>query len=433
MNDYNFGNLLYKLRNKANLTQNELAKKLGITNKAVSKWENGKAKPTTDILKKLSILFNIPIENLLQIKEAENKKNITKIVITGGPCAGKTTAMSWIQNMFTDLGYHVIFIPECATELINAGISAKTCKDVESFQNTLMKLQIEREIIYEKAAKTIKNDKVLIVCDRGIMDSKAFLTDLQFSSILSKLNKNEIELRDNYDAVFHLVTAAKGAEEFYTLENNTARTETVEEAILVDDNLINAWNGHPHFRIIDNSSNFDNKMKKLLKEISHFLGEPEPYEIERKFLIEYPNISWLEKNCKKLEIIQTYLNSKEDEEIRVRQRGDNGNYIYTQTIKRNISDIKRIEIEKSLSKDEYLELLMNADTSKHPIRKTRYCLVYKNQYFEIDIYPFWKDKAITEIELNNENQEIEMPKQLKLIREVTNDKKYKNSELAKYN
>ena len=433
MNDYNFGNLLYELRNKANLTQDELAKKLGITNKAVSKWENGKAKPTTDILKKISILFNIPIENLLQIKEAENKKNIIKIVITGGPCAGKTTAMSWIQNMFTDLGYNVIFIPECATELINAGISAKTCKDVESFQNALMKLQIEREIIYEIAAKTIKNDKVLIVCDRGIMDSKAFLTDLQFSSILSELNKNEIELRDNYDAVFHLVTAAKGAEEFYTLENNTARTETIEEAILIDDNLINAWNGHPHFRIIDNYTNFDNKMKKLLKEISHFLGEPEHQEIERKFLIEYPNISWLEKNCKKLEIIQTYLNSSEDEEIRVRQRGDNGNYIYTQTIKRNVSDIKRIEIEKRLSKDEYLDLLMNADTSKHPIRKTRYCLVYKNQYFEIDIYPFWKNKAITEIELNNENQEIEMPKQLKLIREVTNDKRYKNSELAKYN
>ena len=433
MNDYDFGNLLYELRNKAKLTQKDLAIKLGITNKAVSKWENGKAKPTTEILKKLSILFNIPIENLLQIKEKENTKNITKIVITGGPCAGKTTAMSWIQNMFTDLGYHVIFVPECATELINAGISARTCKSVESFQKALMKLQIEREKIYEKAALSIKNDKILIVCDRGIMDSKAYLTDLQFSSILSELNKNEIELRDNYDAVFHLVTAAKGAEEFYTLENNTARTETIEEAIKSDNNLINSWNGHPHFRIIDNSTNFDDKIKRLLKEISHFLGEPEPYEIERKFLIKYPNISWLEKNCKKLEIIQTYLKSNNNEEIRVRQRGYNGNYIYTKTIKKNISDIKRIEIEKRLSKDQYLELLMEADTSKHSIRKTRYCLIHKNQYFEIDIYPFWDDKAIVEIELNSENQKFEFPKQLEIIKEVTNDKKYKNSELAKHN
>ena len=63
---------------------------------------------------------------------------IWNFVITGGPCAGKTTALSWIQNMFTELGYHVIFIPECATELINAGISGRTCKDVESFQNALI-------------------------------------------------------------------------------------------------------------------------------------------------------------------------------------------------------------------------------------------------------------------------------------------------------
>ena len=413
MNDYNFGNLIYELRMRSNLTQEELAYKLGVTNKAVSKWENGKAKPTTDMLKKLSIIFNVPIEKLLQLKESEEEKEITKIVITGGPCAGKTTAMSWIQNHFTDLGYHVIFIPECATELINAGISGRTCKDLVSFQSALMTLQLQREKIYEKAARTIKNKKILIVCDRGMMDSKAYLSSLEFATVINNLNKNEVELRDNYDAVFHLVTAAKGAEKFYTTENNTARSESIEEAVNADNKLINAWTGHPHFRVIDNSSNFEDKMKRLLKEISHFLGEPHPYEIERKFLIEFPDISWLEKNknCKKLEIIQTYLNSNIDEEIRVRQRGYDGNYIYTQTIKRNINDITRIEIEKRLTKDEYLNLLMNSDTSKHPIRKTRYCLTYKNQYFEIDIYPFWNDKAIVEIELNEENEKIEFPKQ----------------------
>lgn len=430
MNDYNFGNLLYELRSKSNLTQEELGKKLGVTNKAISKWENGKAKPTTDMLKKLSILFNVSIENLLQIKEKGENKKITKIVITGGPCAGKTTALSWIQNAFTDLGYHVIFVPECATELINAGISGKTCKSVLEFQNALMKLQIERETIYEKVAKTINNDKVLIVCDRGVMDSKAYLTNLEFTTVLNELNKNEIELRDNYDGIFHLVTAAKGAEEFYTTENNKTRTETISEAKIADDRLIDAWNGHPHYRIIDNSTNFEEKIRKLIKEISLLLGEPEPYEIERKFLIEYPDINWLNKNCKKLEIIQTYLSSNNGDEIRLRQRGTDGNYIYTKTIKRNINDIKRIEIEKKLSKDEYLNLLMDADINKHPIRKTRYCLIYKNQYFEIDIYPFWNDKAIIEIELNNERQKIEFPEQLKIIKEVTNDKKYKNSSLA---
>ena len=83
--------------------------------------------------------------------------------------------------------------------------------------------------VYEEAAKTLKNDKVLIVCDRGIMDSKAYLSSLEFATILYNINKNEIELRDNYDAVFHLVSAACGATEFYTLANNGARAESVEE------------------------------------------------------------------------------------------------------------------------------------------------------------------------------------------------------------
>jgi CYTH domain-containing protein len=49
---------------------------------------------------------------------------------------------------------------------------------------------------------------------------------------------------------------------------------------------------------------------------------------------------------------------------------------------------------------------MDADPSCRPIRKTRYCLTYKNQYFEIDVYPFWNDKAIIEIEQSDEGAEI---------------------------
>ena len=51
-------------------------------------------------------------------------------------------------------------------------------------------------------------------------------------------------------------------------------------------------------------------------------------------------------------------------------------------------------------------------------------------YIEIDIYPFWKDIAIAEIELNDENQKIELPKKLNVIKEVTNDERYKNVQLA---
>lgn len=73
---------------------------------------------------------------------------------------------------------------------------------------------------------------------------------------------------------------------------------------------------------------------------------------------------------------------------------------------------------------------MDADTTKRQIRKNRYCLTYENQYFEIDIYPFWDDKAIVEIELSDENAEITFPEQIHVIKEVTEDEAYKNASLA---
>lgn len=358
---------------------------------------------------------------------------ITKIVITGGPCAGKSTAMSRIQNTFTQMGYTVLFIPETATELITGGVAPWTCGTNAEYQKCQLKLQLEKEKIFEQAARTMAAEKVLLVCDRGTLDNKAYMTEAEFAEALGALHTNEVELRDHYDAVFHLITAAKGAEEFYTTANNAARTETVEQAAALDDKLIFAWTGHPHLRVIDNSSSFDDKMKRLIAEIAAFLGEPEPYEIERKYLIEYPDLQWLENNpsCRRIEIIQTYLNSAAGDEVRVRQRGINGNYIYTQTVKKRVTDVKRVEIEKRLSQAEYLQLLMEADPTKRPIRKTRYCLTYENQYFEIDVYPFWKDKAIVELELSDENAAVLFPKELKIIKEVTDDESYKNASLAK--
>lgn len=65
MNDYKFGNFIYNLRKKNGISQTELAEILGVTNKAVSKWENGKAKPRIEILQKMASYFKIPVEELL--------------------------------------------------------------------------------------------------------------------------------------------------------------------------------------------------------------------------------------------------------------------------------------------------------------------------------------------------------------------------------
>ena len=136
-------------------------------------------------------------------------------------------------------------------------------------------------------------------------------------------------------------------------------------------------------------------------------------------------------NCKKLDITQTYLKSTNGDERRVRARGSNGDYMYYLTEKKRLSNLKRIETERRLTQDEYLNLLMESDNNLRTIKKTRYCLTENNQYFEIDVYPEWDKEAIMEIELNDENEKINIPKQIKVIQEVTDDERYTNYQMAK--
>jgi len=99
-------------------------------------------------------------------------------------------------------------------------------------------------------------------------------------------------------------------------------------------------------------------------------------------------------------------------------------------MKKKVSAVKRIEIENQISEDEYLKLLHHADMTKQTVSKTRYCIGVEEKTYEIDIYPFWKDKAIMEIEMRDENEELIFPKFIKIIREVTGEAAYKNSVLA---
>lgn len=432
MTDFEFGNRLYQLRRKSGLSQKQLGSKAGVSNKTVSKWETGKSQPKLNIVHKLADILNVSVDDLLRTPSAE--KQVVKIVITGGPCAGKTTAMSWIQNAFTKQGYSVLFVDETATQLITGGAAPWLNTSNRDFQWHLLQLQQAKEKAFADIARTMKGHKILIVCDRAAMDNSAYMTEEDFMWVLKQMQTSKIHLRDQYDAVFHLVTAAKGAEKFYTTANNQARTETVEQATVLDDKLIAAWTGHPHFRVIDNSTGFEEKMLRLMKEISAFLGEPSPMEIERKFLISRPNIRALEQraHCERVDIIQIYLKTDDNaEEVRIRQRGSNGSYIYFMTSKKIVSGLKRVEVEKRLSQEEYLSLMVMADPACRPIRKQRFCLSENGLYYEIDIYPEWKDKAIMEIELHSEDQEIIVPDGIDVIREVTGDSMYSNYNLAR--
>ncbi len=362
------------------------------------------------------------------------KKQVWNFVLTGGPCAGKTTGLSTMEQELQNRGYYVLIVPETATELISTGIRPfNNSLDLLPFQYVVFEKQIHKEELYRKVAQMIPAEKVIIIHDRGIIDNKSYITNKQFQEILSHFSFNEVEARDRYDAVFHLVTAANGAEEFYTLANNVSRTETPEEARKLDELGISNWTGHPHFRIINNSTDFERKMERLMCEVYSALGDPTPIEIERKYLIKKPDINTLAKyvSITVIDIVQTYLKSTGNIERRVRQRGQNGNFSYYLTEKREIDSLKRAESERKVSEKDYIHYLSEIDTTLHPIIKKRICFAYKSQYFELDVFDFSKDLALMEIELTNVNSSVELPNFIDIIKEVTDDPKYRNHQIAK--
>lgn len=360
---------------------------------------------------------------------------VTTIALTGGPCGGKSTSISVLEQELTNKGYKVFIVEEMATNVITSGASPAVIDNYD-FQRMLMKLQYERNKVYDYMANNFckrTGKPVIIIYDRGIPDAKGFMSDEDYLKLIKELGYIENEIMDYYDGVFHLVTAADGAIEAYTCANNSARTETPEQAIERDKGCIRAWTGHPHLRVIKNGCTFEEKIDKLLEEVYTLLGVPVPVETERKYLIEMPNMKELHSkyDCNTVDIVQTYLIEKEEGvERRVRQRGINGSYTFYYTEKRKLSDMSRSESERKISKDEYVTLLVEADTSLHQIKKQRTCFVCDGNYFELDTYPFWNDKAILEIELTSEDKEFELPKEINIIKEVTDDNNYKNRSLA---
>ena len=359
------------------------------------------------------------------------KDTITKIVLTGGPCAGKTTALARIVEHFSGMGYYVLTVPEAATLFSQSGVDFLTANKplfVES-ERQLMEFQLEMEDRLERIAER-SGQPSLIVCDRGPMDIRAYMRQEMWDSLLQSIDKTVVELRDaRYAAVIHMSTAAKGAEKFYTLGNNAARSESPEQARAIDDRLMTVWTGHPHLRVIGNDCGFEEKINRVLKEIAHVLGVPQPIEIERKYLVE---LTGEIPNSNVSEIKQTYLLPIDGQERRLRMRGENGHSVYFLTTKIRLAADRSYEHECQISENRYLELLREANPAKRTVVKHRTCFLWKDQYFELDEFLEPKlDHLMLEIEDAEDEASVKFPPFLRVIKDVTGDAAYYNSNIAK--
>lgn len=364
-----------------------------------------------------------------------NSKEIKKIVLTGGPGGGKTTVLPICTERLLSAGYEVINVAEAATTVMNSGIKVNNgVVSVLEFQRFLLKYQL----FWENAIKSIKfkSDRPLVILlDRSIIDSKAYINDEEWKKLLIEFALSESEVFQRYDSVIHLVTAAYGAENAYTCENNNQRGEkSIEEARRVEDKVKAAYYGHLNVRYIDNSTNFDGKIQRVIDTIFQNLDLAIPKLEQRKFLVDkdefIKQVKLYKPQCRFIK--QTYLLSSDSNiERRVREIGIPGEEVYYYTIKYkdNTVGIKEIPI----TYDMYKLLLREADNSHAIIDKQRWYFSKDNIYYTLDVFENPSKLAILEARVTSRNEVIEFPGYGGIFKEVTLNNMYSNYNISKKN
>lgn len=358
-------------------------------------------------------------------------KNIIRIALTGGPCAGKTTALAKIVERFSDLGYLVYALPETPTIFSNVSINFGT-DDKQYFYNiekAVLRHQIQMEDTFLELARSAPQP-VILISDRGTMDISAYMEPTIWQALIDELGLSEVKLRDaRYDAVIHMVSAAVGAEEFYTLETNSARSEGIELARELDHRILKAWTGHPALHIVENDVDFDLKIKNVLRTIQHIVGidsDSVAREERRKLLVRV--IGEIPYGVE-AEIHQSYITSESGASIRIRKRGRSGNYVYfiSQKQQQQGGGDKTIITERQISPDEYLTYLIHINPQTDKVishRFVRKSFIWAKQYFELDsfIEPALSERLL-EITASRD-AELKLPPFLELIEEVTDNPEY---------
>lgn len=197
------------------------------------------------------------------------EKKVFNIVLTGGPCAGKTSALSKLSKKLSVMGYNVLTVAEGATELILSGATIEKLGRI-NFQLLLMKYLLKKEESYRDIAKFLDKETIILY-DRGLLDIKAFVDENTFSKIIKQARLTEKEILNRYDAVIHMLSVANGFESYYTKLNNLARSENVEQAVILDKRTLQVWSSHSNFIVVDNKEVFDDKLEEVFDNIKRIV------------------------------------------------------------------------------------------------------------------------------------------------------------------
>ena len=183
MNTEKIGKFIAKKRKEKNYTQKELANKLSVTDRAVSKWERGMGCPDISLLEDLSKILDISIVELLNGEEKENIEIIEKDIINSMKYSKTNTKNEIINNLNIILSTLIIFtvILLLSFNIFNSYKLNKVEKD-----------DYNDPYVTQKSVKNIENYINIIKSNKGKYNEE------DYKNILKYVNNLEQLLRSNY-------------------------------------------------------------------------------------------------------------------------------------------------------------------------------------------------------------------------------------------
>lgn len=160
-----------------------------------------------------------------------------KVVMTGGPCAGKSTLISRFAELES-----VSVVHEAATQLWALGWQQKgqKCGFTSAWKIAFQVAVLEAQLKQEELA--MKQERDHIICDRGISDGPAYLSEVStFDYDHCRFLASYGSAPGQYHLVIHLTSLALTQPDLYGAKDNRYRTESIDEACRLDELIWKAW------------------------------------------------------------------------------------------------------------------------------------------------------------------------------------------------
>ncbi len=186
------------------------------------------------------------------------KNPVPMLVITGGPCAGKSTLLVALEALYGDM---LELVPEAATILRKEGYpdppedpAARTAW-FEDFQQIVAAKILDLEA--GALVRALDLGKLLLICDRGLADGFAYHPGgpefVTASPVFTNNNMHHPkQVLNRYYGVIHMESLAVHHPDQYQTQNNKARYETVEQAVAIDQAIAYAWHSHHNWTLVCN-------------------------------------------------------------------------------------------------------------------------------------------------------------------------------------